>query len=211
MNCTIIEIPCDQTTALPVFHQEIEGEKFDEKIDIVAQRLAIERVQDGVSGAIRRRAGPQRLFLAIFQRHPAKGTLKQLAVFHARKRHPEMLQLVHGFGRMAAEVFDRVLVSKPVGTLDGIVHVPAPVVFAHIPEGSRDSALRGYGMTAGRKYLRQAGDFEAVLRCFESGAQTGATGSRDNDIVCVIRNRIGRHINAPRAPSGSARNRRRSQ
>ena len=53
-----------------------------------------------------------------------------------------MLQLVDRFRRVAAHIFDGVLVAEPVGTLDGVVHVPAPVVLAHIAKRGGDAALR---------------------------------------------------------------------
>ena len=39
-----------------------------------------------------------------------------------------MLELVDRLRCFAHEIFDRVLVAQPVGALDGIVHVPRPVV-----------------------------------------------------------------------------------
>src|SRR6202035_569168 len=64
------------------------------------------------------------------------------------------------------QVFDRVLVAEPVRTLDGVVHVPAPVVLAHVAERGRDAALRSNGVRAGRKHFGDAG-----------GAQTRSAGA----------------------------------
>ena len=67
-----------------------------------------------------------------------------------------MLQLIDGRRRVAAQIFDRILVAEPIGTLDGIVHVPAPVVLAHIAERRRDAALRRDRVRPGRKNLADA-------------------------------------------------------
>src|SRR5262249_57030844 len=100
------------------------------------------RVQHGVAGAVGSRAGALRGALAIMRGHAAEGTLIDLAVLAPRKRQAPMLQLVNRFGRVAAQIFDRVLVAEPVGALDGVVPMPTPVVFAHIAERSRNAALR---------------------------------------------------------------------
>ena len=72
-----------------------------------------------------------------------------------------MLDLVDGAGRLAAEIFDGVLVAQPVGPLDRVVHVPAPIVVAHIAERGGDAALRRHGMAARREHLGDAGGLEA--------------------------------------------------
>ncbi len=64
-----------------------------------------------------------------------------------------MLKLIDSIGCITAKVFDGVLVSEPIGALDGVVHVPAPVVWPHVTKRRRDAALRRDGVRAGRKYL----------------------------------------------------------
>ncbi len=51
-----------------------------------------------------------------------------------------MFELIDRLRGVPAQIFDRVLVSEPVGALDGVVHVPFPVVRAHIAERRRDAA-----------------------------------------------------------------------
>src|SRR3546814_5899709 len=60
---------------------------------------------------------------------PAERTLVNGAVRIAVERHAEVFKFVNGVGRFAAHEFDGVLVAEPVGTLDGIVHMPVPAVF----------------------------------------------------------------------------------
>ncbi len=101
-----------------------------------------------------------------------------------------MLELYDRFHRIAAHVFDRVLVAEPVGALDRVVHVPAPVVLAHIAERGANAALRRDGVAAGRKDLADAGGFDPRGSHAESCAQTRSAASDDHDIVAVVLDRI---------------------
>ena len=94
---------------------EVDGEIFDEELALRLQRLAVERVQDGVAGAVGGGAGALRDALAVFGRHAAERALIDLALFGARERHAPMVELVDRGRRVAAEIFDRVLVAEPVG------------------------------------------------------------------------------------------------
>ena len=53
---------------------------------------------------------------------------------------------------------DRILVSEPVGALDGVVHVPSVVVFGDVPECGVDAALGGDGVGA-------SGELPGVFGC----------------------------------------------
>ena len=112
-----------------------------------------------------------------------------------------MFQLVNGFWRPAAEIFDGVLVAEPIGALDGVVHVPAPIVLAHIAERGRNAALSRHGMAAGRKDFGDAGDLETLFCRFQGCAKPCATCPDDDDVEIVIGDRISGHINALRATS----------
>ena len=70
-----------------------------------------------------------------------------------------MLQFVHRLRRRAAHEFDGVLVPQIVRALDGVVHMPMPVVGRDIAERGVDATLRGHGMRAGGKYLGHDRDF----------------------------------------------------
>ena len=102
-----------------------------------------------------------------------------------------MLELVDGGRRVAAEVFDGVLVAEPVGPLDGVVHVPAPVVRAHVAERGGDAALRRDGVRARREHLGDAGGLQAGLGAAERGAQAGAAGADHDDVVGMVGDGIG--------------------
>ena len=135
--------------------------------------------------------------LAEFLRHAAEGALIDLAFFRTAERHAEMLELVDGLRRVAAQIFDRVLIAQPVRPLDGVVHVPAPIVGLHIAERGRNAALRRDRMAARRKHLGDVGDLQPVPRRFERRAQACAARAHDDDVECVIGDRIGSHRQEP--------------
>jgi hypothetical protein len=53
----VVELPGRDAAAGAVFHDQVEREVLDEEVDGVAQRLAVERVQHGVAGAVGGGAG----------------------------------------------------------------------------------------------------------------------------------------------------------
>ena len=188
----VVELERDHAAAdALVVHDQVDGEELDVEFGRVAQRLAVHRVQHGVAGAVGGGAGALRLALAVVQRHAAERALIDLAVLGARERHAPVLELVDRFGRVAHHVFDGVLVAEPVRPLDGVVHVPAPVVRVHVAERRRNAALRGDRMRAGRKHLCDAGGAQARFAAADHGAQAGAAGADHDDVVGVVLDRIG--------------------
>src|SRR5207237_10708040 len=109
-----------------------------------------------------------------FHHVPAERPLIDLPQLGARERYPEMLKLDDRRDRLAAHVFDRVLIAEPVRSLDGVVHVPAPIVVAHVAERGGDAALRRYGVAAGREHLADAGGLQRLDRRAECRAETCA-------------------------------------
>ena len=195
MDRAVIEIDGDDAAAAAVLvHHQIDGEIFDEELGLVAQRLAVHGVQHGVAGAVGGGAGALRGALAVMRGHAAERPLIDFAVFAPRERQSPMFQFVDRFRRAAAHIFDGVLVAEPVRTLHGVVHVPAPVVLAHIAERRGDAALRRHRMRARRKYLGDAGGAQARFAAADHGAQAGAAGADDDDVVGMILDRIGTAI-----------------
>jgi hypothetical protein len=144
-----------------VVHEQIEHEILDKELRAMLERRAIERVQDRVTGTVGGSASALCGALAVMRGHAAERALIDFAGFRARKRDAPMLEFVHRLRRVAAEIFDRVLIAEPVRTFHGVVHVPAPVVFAHVAERSRDAALRRHRVRAGRENLADAGRLQA--------------------------------------------------
>ena len=188
----VVELQRDHAAAgALVVHDQVDGEELDVEFRGVAQRLAVHGVQHGVAGAVGGGAGALRLALAVVQRHAAERPLVDLAVLGARERHAPMLEFVDRRRRVAHHVFDRILVAEPVRPLDGVVHVPAPVVRMHVAERRRDAALRRYRMRAGRKHLGDAGGAQSGLAAADHGAQAGAAGADHDHVVGVVFDRIG--------------------
>jgi hypothetical protein len=127
----------------------------------------------------------------VIGRHAGKGALINRALGRAREGHAPMLELINGLRRVAAQIFDRVLVSEPVGALDGVVHVPFPVVRPHIAERGGDAALGRDRMRTGREDLGHAGDVQPRLGAADDSAQPGAAGADDHHVESVVDDRIG--------------------
>ena len=180
----IVQVPGHHAAAGPLFvHQQVEREVLDEELGVVAQRLLVQRVQDGVAGTIGGGAGTMRDALAELGGHAAERPLVDLAFGRAAERHAEMLELDDRRNAVTAHVFDRVLVAEPVGALDRVVHVPAPIVLAHVAERSRDAALRRDRVRARREDLGEHRHLEAAAREFQRGAKAGAPCAHHDGVV----------------------------
>jgi hypothetical protein len=168
---------------------QVQRHPFDEKVGVGAQVALVERVQHGVAGAVGGAATALHRTLAEVLRMSAEGPLINRAVVVAVEGHAEVLQFQHHLRRLAAEEFDRVLVAQIIRTLDGVVHVPEPVVLAHVAQRRADPALRRDGVRAGRKHLRQHRYPVSGLRELQRGAHPGATRTDDHRIELSYRNR----------------------
>ncbi len=188
MDGPVLHVEGRYARALPVRgHDEIEGKVLDEVGGVKRERAAVQGVEHGVSGAIGgARASVGLAALAKVERLSAEGALVDLAVLGPAEGEAELLQLEDGGGGLAAHVVDGVLVAEPVGALDGVVHVPAPVVLGHVAEGGVDAALGGDGVGAGGEQLGDAGCFEAGFGQAHGGAETGAAGADYHGVEFVI-------------------------
>jgi hypothetical protein len=87
---------------------------------------------------------------------------------------------------LTTHVFDGVLIAEPIRSFDGVVHVPLPAILSKIGKACRNASLGGHGMTPGRKYLCKACRLQPGLDSALSGAQAGATGANDNQVIGMI-------------------------
>ena len=121
-------------------------------------------MQHGVPGAIGRGAGAlHRRALAKLGGVAAERALEDLALLGARERHAVMLQLDDRLRRLAGQVLHGVHVAQPVRALDGVVHMPLPVVRPHVGQAPGDAALGGDGVAPGREHLGDAGGLQPLL------------------------------------------------
>ena len=113
-------------------------------------------------------------------------TASRLLRFATHEGATVVLQLNDGGGRLAGHVVNSVLVTKPIGTLHGVVHVPSPVVLVHVSERGVDTTLGGHGVGTRGEKLGDTSGVESSLGQTEGGAQTGTTRSNDDSIVLVV-------------------------
>ena len=148
-------------------------------------------MQHGVTGAVGRcRRTLNGGAFAHILHVAAKGALVNCAVGIAAKRNAGMLKLVHRRRRFTHHIFDRVLVTQPVGPLDGVVHMPGPMVRRVVAKRRRNSALCRNGVRTGGENLRDTGCFQTSFSAAHRGAQARATGSDNNRVISVIDNLV---------------------
>ena len=167
--------------AIGVFHQ-IQRVPLGENRGVIFQVLLIEGVQQGVAGTVSRRSGTCRLLAAEVFRLAAERTLINRAIFEARERQTHVIQLQNCFRAGFTHVFDGVLIANVVRPLNGVVHMPFPVIFMGITERDGDTTLRGNGMGTGRKNFREQRTGLAALGNLQRRAHTCAAGTNDNSI-----------------------------
>ncbi len=171
-----------------VVRHEVDGEELDEELRLVLQRLLVQRVQHGVTGAVSGGAGALRRRLVVRLVLAAERALINLAVLGARERHAGVFELDHRRDGLLAHVLDGVLVAQPVRALHGVVEVVAPVVVHHVAERGVDAALRRHGVRAGREHLGKTRHRQVLGRHAEGGAKAGAAGANDHHVEAVIGN-----------------------
>ena len=156
------------------------------KVASCFKRLLIQGMQHGVTGAVGGRAGALGDALAEVRGHAAERPLIDLALLGARERHTVMLELDHRGRRLLAHELDCILVAEPVRALDRVIHMPAPVILAHVAERSGDPALRRDRVAARREHLGQACGGQSRLGQPEGGAQSGPTGADHDHVIGVV-------------------------
>src|SRR5690625_5202689 len=99
-------------------------------------------MQQRMARTVGRRASALYGFFTKIGGMAAKGALIDGAIGVAVERHAKVLELVDSMVGLATHELDGILIAQPIGALDGVVHVPVPVVFAHVAERRPDTALR---------------------------------------------------------------------
>ena len=121
-------------------------------------------MQHGVAGPICCCTRASYGFLAEVGHMAAEGALVDFPLIGTIKRHAEVLKFDNRLGRFPAHVFNGILIAKPVGPLDGVVHMPMPMILLGIAERSRNTTLCRDRMRARREYLGQHRGFQAGFR-----------------------------------------------
>mmetsp|Transcript_30869 Transcript_30869/g.65337 ORF Transcript_30869/g.65337 Transcript_30869/m.65337 type:complete len:416 (-) Transcript_30869:68-1315(-) len=188
MNRPIFHIQRRGTHALSIgSHEQIHGKVFDKVRGIKRQTPSVKSVKHGMSRTIgRTRASMGLSPLPEIERLSAKRALVNLALFGTRERQPEFFQFQNRLRGLPTHVVNGVLVAQPIAALDGIVHVPPPIVRAHVAEGGVDASLGGHGVRAGGEEFGHAGGFESGFAEAHGGAEAGAAGADDEGVVGVV-------------------------
>ena len=153
-------------------------------------------MQNGVTGAVRSGAGALCCAFTKVGGHAAKRALVDFAIVGAREGHAVVLEFDNGRNGFATHIFDGVLIAQPVRPLDGVVHVPFPVVCPHVTQSGAHATLRCHCVTARGKYLGYTGGGQACCGHAKRCPQT-STASADNDNVVLMFNNVVGHGYAP--------------
>merc|ERR1712172_422353 len=185
----VLQAESNHSPALSILHQQVDGKVLNEVVAVIAEALAVQSVEEGVTGPVSNAAAPMSLTsLAVLVRLAAKGTLVDLALWGPAERHPVVPKLNDGGGRLSGHVVDCILVSKPVRAFDSVVHVPPPIIRLHVAEGCVDASLRCHSVAASGEELGDDGSLETFLNETKCCAEASAACTNDHSIVLVVNN-----------------------
>ncbi|MNM88550.1 hypothetical protein D3C81_1007710 [compost metagenome] len=169
--------------ALTVLHQ-VNGVVLVQERGTGFQVALIKGVQQGVTGTVGCSASTRSLAaFTVVLGLTTERTLVDAALFGTGERQTHVVQFENCGRAFLTHVFDSVLVTDVVGTLDGIVHVPAPVVVrVGRSDGAGDATLGRYGVRTGRENLGDHGSLVTTLCQLQRCAHAG-TATTNNDGV----------------------------
>src|SRR5690606_35224328 len=94
-----------------------------------------------------------------------------------------MIQFKNRLGTYRTHVLDRVLVTNVVRPLDGVIHMPAPIIVRiRTSDCASNPALSRHRMGTSRKHFGDTGSLDARLSQLKRRAHTRTT-TADNDGV----------------------------
>jgi hypothetical protein len=162
--------------------------KFDTKIHV-------QSVEEGVSGPVGHSAASVSLStFTIVVTLSTERSLVDLAILGTRERHAVVFQFNNGSWSFFAHVVDGILVTEPIGSLHGIVHVPAPVIWLHVAEGGVHSPLGSDSVRSGWKKLCDASGVETGFGQAKCGSKAGTASTDDDGIEFVVNDCVRLHI-----------------
>ena len=108
VKSTVLHVQSDDTNALAILHDQVEREVLDEEVGVVAERLAVEGVEESVTGTVGGGSTAVCLTtLSVLQRLTTEGTLVDLALLCSREGDTEVLKLMHVSETRRREFRDR--------------------------------------------------------------------------------------------------------
>mmetsp|Transcript_92424 Transcript_92424/g.128293 ORF Transcript_92424/g.128293 Transcript_92424/m.128293 type:complete len:218 (+) Transcript_92424:1194-1847(+) len=164
MNGAVLHAHCKAAETLAIItHDQIHGKVLDKEQAVELQGHAVQRMQNGMAGSVSCRGTSVSLpALPELQALSTKGSLVDLAFWGAGEGQTKGLKLQNHFGSKSAHVLDGVLIAEPVGSLDSVIGMPAPVVLGHIGQRTIDATLRRHRVRTGWEDLGDAGCLETV-------------------------------------------------
>ena len=90
-----------------------------------------------------------------------------------------MFKLDNRLRSFSGHVVNGVLVTEPIGTFNGVVHMPMPVIRMHVSESSVNTTLGSNSVRTSREELGDTSSLETSFGKTESSTETGTTGTND--------------------------------
>jgi len=169
--------------------EEIDDVIFVVEPDARLDALLIERLKDHVAGAIGRIAAASHWPLAEVAGVTAETALIDLSIGGAVEREAHALQLDDRWDRFAGQHLGGILVGEVVATLDGVEHVPLPVILFDVAECGADAALGRTGVRTRRIQLREHRRWDALACQLERRPEAGPARTDDDriyiDLSCL--------------------------
>ncbi|RMR08229.1 hypothetical protein ALP93_05454 [Pseudomonas syringae pv. helianthi] len=183
---------CDDADkgAIVILYQ-VDCVVFVEEYSAGLQVGLIQGMQECVAGTVGRCTGTRSLpALAEVLGLATERTLVDATLLGTGERQAHVFKFEDRFRTYGTHVLDSVLVTDVVGTLDGIVHVPAPVIVRVCRrDGAGDATLGRHGVRTGRKHLGNHGSLVTALgelqRCAHAGTATTNDDGVERKRICV--------------------------
>ncbi len=170
--------------AILILHQ-IHAIPFIEEGRARLQVGLIQSVQQRMTSTVSGRAGASSLpTFAIVLGLTTEWTLVDAPLLGSGERQAHVFQLENSLRANGAHIFDSILVADVIGALNGIVHVPTPII-VRVGRSDRtgDATLCGYGMRAGRKNLGYHSSFVPTLGQLQCGAHARTTATNNDSVI----------------------------
>jgi hypothetical protein len=208
VDSSVLHVEANNSDASARFvHQQVKSEIFNEESGVESKRSTVQSVQHCVSSSIG--GGCAAVSLATFsvlERLASERSLVDLTILRSGKGKTVRLQLENGSRSLSAHVVNGVLVTKPVGALDSVVHVPLPIILSHISKSGIDTTLGSNSVGSGREQLGDASGLESLLSAAHSSSKAGTSSSYYDSIVRLIDNVVFGSYSSTGHSSGTANN-----
>mmetsp|Transcript_47907 Transcript_47907/g.94514 ORF Transcript_47907/g.94514 Transcript_47907/m.94514 type:complete len:475 (-) Transcript_47907:84-1508(-) len=180
--------PCARPVAV---HDQIQSEVLNKEEAVMLQRSTVQSVEHRVPCSVCSSSASVSLTsLAKLQRLSSERPLVNLSILRSRKWQTVGLQLQHSSRGFSAHVLDRILITKPVRTLHGIIRVPGPVILSHIRKCSVDSSLCCHCMGSGGEQLTDTRGLQSLLDATHSSPEPCTPCPDNHGIELVINDRV---------------------